>query len=292
MSYRDLYLSTQPKITNLSSAQKPVVTVFGVPYDATTSFRPGCRFGPDSIREAFWKIEVYDPELDVDGEKLPIDDLGNLNPMPETERMTEAVGRIVSELVKDGFRPAILGGEHSLTYGSFLQFQEDCQMIVFDAHFDLRDELYGRKMSHGTFLRRLSEKTDMSRFIHFGGRAASKEEWEIANSGRMKVMTTKQLNSSDYQENFRRLVYNADKIYVSLDLDIMDPAFAPGVGTPEPGGITSEKLLWMLRELKGKDIVGFDVVELDPPYDSSGITSIVAAAAFSTLASICSMKPT
>jgi agmatinase len=285
MSYSELFLSTQPKITNLPQGKEPIVSVFGVPYDVTTSYRPGCRFGPDALREAFWKIEVYDPELDVDAEVLPIEDLGNINPMPEPDKMLYAVGKVVNELLSNNKVPAAIGGEHTLTLAAFSQMPDDCKLLIFDAHFDLRDELYGWRLSHGTFLRRLSEKIGFERFMHIGARAASKEEWSIAKN--MSVITSKELREGKVIDE---LIRDADKLYVSVDLDVMDPAYAPGVGTPEPGGIASSLLLDMLRRLKGKKILGFDIVELDPPYDISGITSIAAASVFSTLASLVSLS--
>lgn len=287
MGYTDLYLSTQPKITNLQPGQKPVLTVFGVPYDVTTSYRPGCRFGPDAIREAFWKIEVYDPELDVDAEVLPIEDLGNLHPMPSPDIMVDAVAKVTREILEKGKVPAVLGGEHSLTLATFSQMPEDCTLIVFDAHFDLRDELYGWRLSHGTFLRRLTERIGFSRLIHLGARAASKDEWELAKKENIRMLTSKQLLQG---QSIDKLLDGLASIYISVDLDVMDPAYAPGVGTPEPGGISSDQLLGLLRRLKGKKIAGFDIVELDPPYDSSGITSIAAASIFSTLSSLVSLS--
>ncbi|MEM0287137.1 MAG: agmatinase [Nitrososphaerota archaeon] len=284
MSFREFFISTEPTMTNLNGNIKPIVSVFGVPYDATTSYRPGCRFGPNALRDAFWKIEVYDRALDVDGEKLPIEDLGNLHPMPEPEQMVDAVSKVTKELLNDGKRPAIIGGEHTLTYGSFSSMPKDSKLIVFDAHFDMRDELYGRKLSHGTFLRRLSEKMNAERFIHVGGRAASKEEWFLVD--KIKHITSTELLEG---KQFDRLIADDDNLYVSVDMDILDPAFAPGVGTPEPGGISSDMLLRMLRKLRGKRIVGFDIVELDPSYDASGITAIAAASVFSTLCSVASL---
>ncbi|MDG6929614.1 MAG: agmatinase [Nitrososphaerota archaeon] len=284
MSYRELFLSTEPSITNPPDVADPAVSVFGVPYDVTTSYRPGCRFGPNALRDAFWKIEVYDPLLDMDGEKVPVRDLGNLHPMPSPEEMTEAVRKITAELLEEGATPALLGGEHSLTYGSFRAMPEDVDLLIFDAHFDLRDELYGWKLSHGTFLRRLSERYGTKRFIHVGGRAASKDEWAMAEG--MKSIFSRDMVSPGYVDGFRGLLKGVERLYVSVDLDVMDPAYAPGVGTPEPGGISSAALLQMLRELRGKELVGFDIVELDPAYDHSGITAIAAASVFSTLAGL------
>jgi agmatinase len=290
MSYRELFLSSQPSITTNSSGRTPIVRAFGVPYDVTTSYRPGCRFGPNSLRDAFWKIEVYDPELDVDAELLPVEDLGNLNPMPEPEKMVDSVQKVVSELLGEDSTPAILGGEHSLTYGSFSALPGNVDLLVFDAHFDLRDELYGWRLSHGTFLRRLSERFGTERFVHIGGRAASKEEWNFAKTSGMRFLPGRELEDESSHASYRKFVDELTSVYVSVDLDILDPAFAPGVGTPEPNGISSGRLLSMLRELRGKDIVGFDIVELDPPFDPSGVTSIAAASVFSTLLCLVSIQ--
>lgn len=286
MSYADLFLTPEPAITHRLQGRAPVAKVFGVPYDATSSYRPGCRFGPNALREAFMKVEVYEPDLGVDAEELPIEDMGNLQGTSTPEEMVDSVSKVVEEVASEGFVPAIIGGEHTLTYGAFSAMPSDCHLLVFDAHLDLRPELYGWRLGHATFLRRLTEKVGFERVIHVGSRSASKDEWSLAKSEGLKMILSREVGRSKYMDEFRYLMTMPSRLYVSLDLDVLDPAYMPGVGNPEPGGISSKELLNMLLALKGMDIVGFDVVELNPMVDPYGTSSATAAKLFSVLLSL------
>jgi agmatinase len=278
MGYRDLYLSNAPLLTTKKEGRR--IVLFGVPFDGTSSFRPGARFGPPAFRNTYWMIELYDPILDKDAEEVPMEDLGDLNPSNDVEEMVKAVEKVAREVLGEGNVPAAIGGEHTLTMGMGRALEEDVALMVFDAHLDMRDELYGHRLSHGTFLRRLLEERRFEFVLHVGGRAAAKEEWVKAGK-RAKVI-------DGFMEQDKRLVKveeaikGFDRFYVSLDLDVLDPAYAPGVGNPEPGGLSSKELFEILYLLKGKRLVGFDVTELCPPFDS-GVTSSVAAKAFSIL---------
>ena len=289
MAYSELFVTPEPNVSYRVEGKKPVSKIFGVPYDATSSFKPGSRFGPNALREAFMKIEVYDPELDVDAEKLPVEDLGNLQMTSTPEELVDAVSKVTEEIVEGGSVPAIIGGEHTLTYGSFSAMPRDTHLLVFDAHFDLRPNLYGWELGHGTFLRRLAEKIGYEKIIHVGGRSASKEEWSLVKAEKVKTILSREIGRSKYLDEFRYLMTIPKKLYVSLDLDILDPAYMPGTGTPEPGGITSKELLSMLEILRGKEIVGFDVVELNPMVDPYGISAATAAKMFSMLLSVVSL---
>jgi agmatinase len=204
--------------------------------------------------------------------------------------MVDAVSKVTEEIVSEGFVPGVIGGEHTLTYGTFSAMPPNTHLLVFDAHFDLRANLYGWELGHGTFLRRLSEKTGYDKIIHVGGRSASKEEWNLVKSEKIKTISSAEIGRSKYLDEFRYLMTIPSKLYVSVDLDILDPAFMPGTGTPEPGGITSKELLGMLEILKGLEIVGFDVVELNPMVDPYGISSATAAKIFSLLLSLVSLS--
>jgi agmatinase len=289
LSYSELFLNPEPNVSYRVEGKKPISKVFGVPYDATSSFKPGSRFGPNALREAFMKIEVYDPGLDVDAEKLPVEDLGNLQMTSTPQDMVDAVSKVTEEIVSEGFVPGVIGGEHTLTYGTFSAMPPNTHLLVFDAHFDLRSNLYGWELGHGTFLRRLTEKIGYDKVIHVGGRSASKEEWSLVKSEKIKTISSAEIGRSKYLDEFRYLMTIPTKLYVSVDLDILDPAFMPGTGTPEPAGITSKELLSMLEILKGMEIVGFDVVELNPMVDPYGISAATAAKIFSLLLSLVSL---
>ncbi|MGA1974820.1 MAG: agmatinase [Conexivisphaerales archaeon] len=289
MTYSELFLNPEPNVSYRVEGKKPISKVFGVPYDATSSFKPGSRFGPNALREAFMKIEVYDPGLDVDADKLPVEDLGNLQMTSTPQEMVDAVSKVTEEIVSDGYVPGVIGGEHTLTFGTFSAMPPNTHILVFDAHFDLRANLYGWELGHGTFLRRLSERIGYDKVIHVGGRSASREEWRLVKSEKLKTIFSKDIGKSKYLDEFRYLMTIPTKVYVSVDLDILDPAYMPGTGTPEPGGITSKELFSMLEILKGKEIVGFDVVELNPMVDPYGISSATAAKVFSLLLSLVSL---
>ncbi len=274
MGYRDLYF-TQPNLTTSTKGRR--LLVFGVPYDGTSSFRPGSRFGPSAFRHTYWNIELYDPVLKRDAEEVPVEDMGDLSTVGPADYMVDAVKKVVKEAVEGGNVPAMVGGEHTLTYGSGLALPDTVTLLVFDAHLDFRDELYGLKLSHGTFLRRLLEARQLD-VIHVGARAASKKEWEDAR----KAMTVL-AGHENWFEKLAEELEKVEKVYVSLDLDVLDPAFAPGVGNPKAGGISSNELLRTLYLLKGKEVVGFDLTELCPPYDNGAAASI-ACKAFSILA--------
>jgi len=276
MSYRDLFLTPEPLITFVKEGIKPVANIFGVPFDATSTFRPGARFGPNAIRQAYMNIEIYSPFLDVDLESLSILDLGNLKLTSDVDEMIYSVGKVVVEMVKDKVTFGVLGGEHTLTFGTYLSVPKGNALIIFDAHLDLRDEFAGLKLSHATFLRRLTERIGTDSIIHIGSRAASSGEWKVADKIGLPLISMQTIyaiaNSEKLLSDFLK---GFENVYVSIDLDVLDPSFAPGVGNPEPDGLSVHKLLEFLYSLK-KRIIGFDIVELTPMYDN-GTTSVVAA---------------
>lgn len=286
MSFGDLYLTPTPSIKTVVKGQPPVVQVFGVPFDATSSYRPGSRFGPNAIREAFLNIEVYSHRLDVDLEKLSIDDLGNLHHTANSKEMASHAHRVTREIVSKGFTPAILGGEHSITYATFTALPRDTAFLVFDAHLDLRDEYDGFKLGHATFLRRLIEKRKGASMIHVGARAASAEEWRLLGDIGLATISSETVHTvSKPHRLLDDFLKELQKVYVSIDIDVLDPAYAPGVGNPEPGGLTTRQLLDFLYALKGKKLVGFDIMEVCPPYDN-GSTAAAAAKFLAELTSL------
>jgi agmatinase len=286
VSYRDLWLTPTPNISNFLKDEVPKVSVFGVPFDATSTYRAGSRFAPNAIREAFLNIEVYFRDLDVDLERVCIEDLGNLKQTGSVQSMVVAVQKVTEELLQQNKLPAILGGEHTLTYASYLA--TGCStLVVFDAHLDLRDEFADMRLSHATYLRRLLEEVDTEAIV-IGARAASKEEWEFAEKNGVKVLPPPQDDRSlqDYVKAVRSTI-GQRSVYVSIDLDVVDPAYAPAVGNPEPGGLTSRELLTVLSALKGCRFVGFDIVELDPLLDT-GASAALAAKALALLIALVS----
>lgn len=287
MSYADLLASVGPLVGG-REVRDPVLTVFGVPYDGTTSYRPGTRFGPNAIREAFLNVEAYSRELDVDVEGLPLRDLGNLARESSPEAMVGSVSKLACELFQKGERFCMLGGEHSLTSGSFLAAPRGTALVVFDAHLDLREEWEGSRYSHACYLRRIVENVDPSSVAHVGARAATKEEWSLSRRLGL-VVPPGEADGRRALSDFAAFVSGFERVYVSVDIDGLDPAFAPGTGTPEPGGLSTLTLLRYIYALKETSVSAFDIMEVSPPYDN-GSTVTAAARVMNELVAICELQ--
>ncbi len=286
MSYKDLFLTSNPMVTYHNNHDTLTVEIVGVPFDATSTYRSGSRFAPNTIREAFLNIEMYSNRLDVDIEKLSIKDLGNLTQMGDAKQMSLALENVVSEISSECHIPAVLGGEHTLSYATFRVVPEDTILLVFDAHCDLRDEFAGLKFSHTTWLRRYIEDNGARNIIHIGLRAATREEINYLSKVEMANISTQTiLNNEKSEKILARLLRDSEKIYVSVDMDVLDPAYAPGVGNPEAAGISTAQLLEFLYTLNEKKVLGFDIVEVCPPYDTN-VSSIAAAKIMQELISL------
>ncbi len=276
MSFLDLYMNKNPMITGTAGGGDPVATVFGVPFDSTHSYRPGTRFGPDAIRGAFNNIEVFHPDLRADLEEANIEDLGNTRHTVVAGQMLDMVGKITGELLQSGRQLFILGGEHLITYGTYLSFPKETGYVVFDAHYDLRDEYADARLSHAAYLRRIVEERGADNIIHVGARAFAREEMEFLAKHKIKTITDREIRDGLGPGLLKDAVSTFGSTYASYDLDVLDPAFAPGVGNPEAAGITSRELLDMARALGDTKVAGVDIVELNPSFDN-GATAAVAA---------------
>lgn len=258
--------------------EKADVVFIGVPLDVTSSYRPGYRFAPTKIREASANLETYIMSAGVDVfERLNITDIGDVIIMPTDLNKTGArITRVVKRVLEDGKMPAILGGEHTVSYFT-LQAFDDISVIHFDAHRDLRDEYLGDRLCHATVMRRALDRLPAERLIQLGVRSCSKEEAEFARDAGVVGYSSEQVidDPSRIISDVKKLVGDS-RVYMTIDLDVLDPAFAPGVSTPEPGGLSTIELLRLIKELGKLNISAFDVVELVPPHDD-GTTSFVAA---------------
>ena len=281
MSFLDLYLNRNPLIT-ASGDGEPVATVFGIPFDSTHSYKPGCRFGPDVIRDAFNNIEIFHPELGVDLETANIEDLGNTTHTVSPDEMIDMVRKVTSELVVKNRQLFVLGGEHSLTFGTYMSFPKETGYVVFDAHYDLRDEFADTKLSHAAYLRRIVEERGAENILHVGARAFVKEELEFLKENNIKTISDKQVREGKGPELLKQFASSFDSMYTSFDLDVLDPAFAPGVGNPEAVGMTSRELFDLIYSLSEKKVSCVDIVELNPQFDN-GSTASIAAKIMSTL---------
>ena len=282
MSYKDLYLTKSPHIISPDDTTDPIATIFGIPFDSTHSYKPGCRFGPDAIRDAFNNIEIFQPEFGVDLELANIQDLGNLKHTVVATEMLSMVEKTTAELQKNSRQLIILGGEHLLTLGSYMSYPKNTGYVVFDAHYDLRDEYADIKLSHTAYLRRIVEKRGADNIIHVGARAFVIEELAFLKEHNIKTISDKAIRNGDGPKLLGEMTTNFDNLYVSIDLDVLDPAFAPGVGNPEAVGITSRELYDMITSLQDRNISAADIVELNPSFDN-GSTASFAAKMISTI---------
>ena len=276
MSFSDLYLTNSPKLISPSDDTEPAAKLFGIPFDSTHSYKPGCRFGPDVIRDAFNNIEIFMPEFGVDLEQVNIQDLGNLEHTVVAQNMIDMVRKTTSELKNSSNQLIILGGEHSLTYGSYMSYPKDTGYVVFDAHYDLRDEYAGTKLSHAAYLRRIIEERGSENIIHVGARAYVKEELEFLTEHNVKTISDSDIRMGNGPKLLQNMTEKFENLYVSIDLDVLDPAFAPGVGNPEAIGITSRELYDMIVSLQDKKIKAADIVELNPTFDNGSTASLAA----------------
>jgi len=282
MSFIDLYMNRNPLISSPSDQGEVSTILFGVPFDSTHSYRPGTRFGPDAIRESFNNIEIFMPQFSVDLETVNIEDLGNTKHTVVAQEMIDMVSKITSELLKKEKPLIILGGEHLITLGTYPAFPKDTGYIVFDAHYDLRNEYADIKLSHAAYLRRIIEKKGTEKIIHVGARSYVKEELAFKEENKMKTISDWDIRHGNASKLIKDAVSVFDKLYVSIDLDVLDPAFAPGVGNPEAVGITSRELYEMICSLADQKILGADIVELCPTFDN-GSTSAIAARLMSAI---------
>ncbi len=250
--------------------------LFGVPYDGTTSFRPGTRFGPDALRVASVGLETYSPALDRDLEEHPFCDLGDLEiPRGATApvlALAERAARVVSDA---GAVPLMLGGEHSVTVGpvrALAALHADLCVLQLDAHADLRDGYLGDPFSHASAMRRcLDVLAGPDAMIQAGIRSGTREEFaELRGSGRWVDAEAAAIAAA-----LKR--WGERPIYVTIDLDVFDPAYMPGTGTPEPGGIDWSAFARIVDVIPWGRVVGADVVELSPGLDASGRSSVLAA---------------
>jgi len=269
-------MTNSPLIISPNENSKPVATIFGVPFDSTHSYKPGCRFGPDAIRDAFNNIEIFQPEFGVDLEVEAISDLGNTRHTVVAAEMLQMVKDVTSELKKQDKQIIILGGEHLITLGSFTCFPKDTGYVVFDAHYDLRDQYADTKLSHAAYLRRIVEERGSENIVHVGARAFVKEELAFLKEHNIATVSDKEISNGNGPKLLKDITSTFDRVYLSVDLDVLDPAFAPGVGNPEAVGISSRELYDLITTLQNKKIVAADMVELNPTYDNGSTASMAA----------------
>ncbi len=251
--------------------------IFGVPMDFTTSFRPGTRHGPQRIRQVSVGIEEYSLHQDRDLREITFCDLGDVavayGNVPVTLSRVQAVA---DGVLADDKLPVVLGGEHLISLpviGAAQARYPGLAVLHFDAHADLRDDYLGEAHSHATVMRRVADRIGGRNLYQYGIRSGSRDEREYAerhtNFHPYEVLPALERDLPALEGR---------PVYVSVDIDVLDPAYAPGTGTPEPGGVSSRELLLAVEKLAGLQVVGFDLVEVSPGYDPSERTAVAAAA--------------
>jgi len=269
------------------SYHKAKIVYFGCPFDGTASFKKGAIFGPKEIRDASYGLETYSPylNLDLDNDTNVID-VGDLNlQVKSIENVLNEIKNFTKRIINDDKIPFMIGGEHLVTLPvveSVLIKYPDLQIIHLDAHMDLRNEYEDEKLSHATVMRRIYEVIGSKHIYQFGIRSGTKEEFDFADkyciSNHFTVEKMKDLN----------ILLSNKPVYITIDLDVLDPSIFPGTGTQEPGGITFKEMIEGLKCLQGLNIVGADIVELAPNLDKSGVSTACACKVIRELALIIS----
>ena len=283
MSNRELFVSQSNVFSGIQKPfEKAKYVVFGVPFDVTSTYRTGARFGPNAIRQASLNIETYSFRAGIDVEDLALHDLGDLHVSTNPKRTVEMLKLVVADVLADKKMPVAIGGEHTITLGIMKGLGAKARktaLVSFDAHLDLRKEFSGLTLSHTTFMRVINEEVKPAKIIEVGTRAVCKEELAYAEKVGIHFFTTQQIRkegTAQITQKLREALAPYENLYLTVDMDVLDPAFAPAVQNPEPDGLETCALLDILCSLCDKRVVGFDVLEVAPVYDE-GISAVAAS---------------
>jgi agmatinase len=271
----DLPFIEQTFISAKLPLKEASAVILGCPYDGSASFRPGARFGPSAIRRASWGIETYSPYLNKDLGQFSIHDMGDLElPLGEKKISLDLIRKAVRKILSENKFPILLGGDHLITLPIVEELVKNypkLQIIHIDAHTDLREEYLSESVSHSTVMRRVVDHLGEGRLSQIGIRSGTEDEFKLAR----KMKSIIPFDPGSLSSMIKRL--RNQPVYITLDLDVMDPSLIPGVGTPEPGGFFFHEFISLLKKLKTLHVVGFDIVELTPDYDPTQISSIAAS---------------
>lgn len=254
-------------ITDYNAAK---IVMVGLPFDGTCSYRPGSRFAPERLRLASWGLEDYSPIFDRHLDEVKFFDAGELEfPLGNTAASLDIIEENAKQVFQDGKKFLGIGGEHLVTLPSIkgcLSKYQDIALVHFDAHTDLREDYLGEKLSHASVIRRIGELIGFENIRQIGIRSGLKEEFDLMKEFNTLIQNPEELD-----------VFKNKKIFLTIDIDVLDPSVLPGTGTPEAGGLTYKELNQWLQYLKNFDIVGADVVELAPDYDKSEVSTAITA---------------
>jgi len=280
-------IATFMRLPCIQAPEELDIALVGIPFDGGTTYRPGARFGPRHVREQSVLIRPWNPVLKINPfAKYRIADFGDLSVNPLSIQDTfQRIEKQIEPVLGAGTRCAVVGGDHSISLPLLRATAKKygpVAVIQFDAHNDLWDEYFGCKLSHGTPFRRAIEEGLIREhsFLQVGlrGQVYSEDDFEFARKHKVEMITSEEFHAgglSIFRERLR--AFQGKPVYVTLDIDCVDPAFAPGTGTPQVGGFSSAQIVELVRALRGLKLVGCDLVEVSPPYDNGAITSLLAA---------------
>ncbi|MFK0239857.1 agmatinase [Microbacterium sp. NPDC090281] len=281
-------IATFARLPRIEDVPRADIAVVGIPFDSGVSYRPGTRFGPSHVRESSRLLRPYNPAQDVspfaiaqvvDAGDIPVNPFDLTEAVSEVERAALALGELVQRIVT-------IGGDHTVALPllrAVAAKHGPVAVLHFDAHLDTWDTYFGAPITHGTPFRRASEEglIDLTASCHVGTRGPLYSKQDLEDDERLgfSIVSSEYIEEHGVEAGIARILQRiGDKpLYVSIDIDVLDPAHAPGTGTPEAGGLTSRELLRILRALKSQNIVGADVVEVSPAYDHAQITGIAAS---------------
>ena len=276
------------RLPNITEPKELDIAIVGIPFDGGTTYRPGPRFGPRGVRNQSAIIRPWNPVLHVNPfKKYRVADFGDLpvNPL-SIEDTFSRIERGLATVLAGGARTLCVGGDHSISLPILRAVCKDhrgpISLIQFDAHNDLWDEYFGCKYSHGTPFRRAFEEGLLidGGVLQVGlrGQVYGEDDFDFARKHKVRMVTAEDFHAKGMQTVLRHLrAFRGKPVYVTLDIDCVDPAYAPGTGTPQVGGFTSAQIVELVRALNGLSIVGADLVEVSPPFDNGDLTSLLAA---------------
>ncbi|MDA3146466.1 agmatinase [Leucobacter sp. UCMA 4100] len=294
-------LTTFARLPRITDVEDHDVAVVGVPFDAGVTFRPGARFGPGAIREASRLLRPYNPALEVAPfDEVQVVDAGDVDCNPfDIQTALAEIEAGISGLAKGGKPVLVLGGDHTIALASIRAMHKEhgpMALIHFDAHLDTWGPYFNTPVTHGTPFRVAIEEglllKEHSAHVGIRGSLYSAEDLTDDEELGFTIVHAREFHTTPFTDIIERISARVGDapLYISIDIDVLDPAHAPGTGTPEAGGLTSRELLELLRGLKHKNIVGADVVEVSPAYDHASITAVAASHCAYDLLSIMSRK--
>jgi agmatinase len=281
-------IATFARLPRLEDVGRADIAVVGVPFDSGVSYRPGARFGPAQIREASRLLRPYNPAQDVSPfSSQQVVDAGDIVANPfSIDEAVEQIQDAAAELSGNGTRLVTLGGDHTIALPLLRAAAENngpVAVLHFDAHLDTWDTYFGAPITHGTPFRRASEEglIDLTASTHVGTRGPLYSPLDLEDDSRLgfAIISSTDIEDHGLPRAIERMLARLGErpVYLSIDIDVLDPSHAPGTGTPEAGGLTSRELLTMIRALRSVNLVGADVVEVAPAYDHAQITAIAAS---------------